>query len=130
MEAMDKRRLERELSTLRIMIAIHCRARHAARPRAQAGLCAECLELAEYAALRLGRCPWGEAKPVCAKCEIHCYLPEMRSRVREVMRYAGPRMLFAHPVLGLRHLLAGGIVRQRGGKGRPGRARPDPEAPR
>jgi hypothetical protein len=31
----------------------------------------------------------------------------MRRRVREVMRYAGPRMLFVHPVLGFRHMLDG-----------------------
>ena len=27
----------------------------------------------------------------------------MRTRIKEVMRYAGPRMLFRHPVLALLH---------------------------
>ncbi|MDI9444206.1 MAG: nitrous oxide-stimulated promoter family protein [Planctomycetota bacterium] len=29
----------------------------------------------------------------------------MRQRVKEVMQYAGPRMLLRHPVLAVRHLL-------------------------
>jgi hypothetical protein len=28
----------------------------------------------------------------------------MRERIRKVMRYAGPRMLYTHPVLALFHL--------------------------
>jgi len=31
--------------------------------------------------------------------------PPMRERIREAMRYAGPRMLFRHPVLALRRQL-------------------------
>ncbi len=111
MQTLGNPRLDRELATLELMIAINCRSRHPDLPQAGQGhparLCAECLELARYAALRLGRCPWGGAKPVCAKCAVHCYSPDMRRRIREVMRYAGPRMLFLHPVLGLRHLLDG-----------------------
>jgi hypothetical protein len=31
----------------------------------------------------------------------------MRRRIRAVMRYAGPRILFRHPMLALRHMLDG-----------------------
>jgi Nitrous oxide-stimulated promoter len=61
--------------------------------------------LFEYAQARLGKCPWGENKPVCAQCTIHCYRPDMREEVRKVMRYAGPKMLLRHPLLALDHLL-------------------------
>jgi hypothetical protein len=40
----------------------------------------------------------------CARA-AHCYRPEMRQRVREVMRFAGPKMLLRHPLLAVRHLL-------------------------
>jgi hypothetical protein len=40
----------------------------------------------------------------CAKCPVHCYRPELRERIRAVMRYAGPRMLFRHPRLAILHL--------------------------
>ena len=78
------------------MIAVYCEDHHQSRGT----LCDECQGLFEYAQARLGRCPWGEDKPVCANCSIHCYKPSMRDQVREVMRYAGPKMLLRHPVLG------------------------------
>ena len=31
----------------------------------------------------------------------------MRDRIREVMRFAGPRMLLYHPILGILHMLDG-----------------------
>lgn len=37
-------------------------------------------------------------KTKCHKCSVHCYMPEMRERIKEVMRYSGPRMLLHHPV--------------------------------
>ena len=54
---------------------------------------------------RIDRCPYQEDKPTCAKCPIHCYKPAMRERVRQVMRYAGPRMLLYHPVLAISHYI-------------------------
>jgi len=92
--------LLRELRTIEVMTGIYCRGHHAAPAP-----CAECRSLIDYAAKRLAVCPFGEEKPVCAKCQIHCYGPAMRERVREVMRYAGPRMTFSHPWLALFHVL-------------------------
>lgn len=68
-------------------------------------LCSECRELLEYAEVRLDRCPYGEEKPTCNKCPIHCYKPEPKEQMRLVMRYSGPRMLLKHPILAVRHLL-------------------------
>jgi hypothetical protein len=98
-----RRRLEREEQTIGTMVAIYCRGRH---PRT-GGLCAECRQLLDYALQRIEKCPYGEDKPVCARCPIHCYKPVMREEVRKVMRYAGPRMLRYHPLLTLRHYLDG-----------------------
>jgi hypothetical protein len=84
------------------MIRMHCRDWHAGDP-----LCAECAALASYAARRLERCVFGAAKPTCANCKVHCYSADMRERVRVVMRYAGPRMLLRHPILGIAHLIDG-----------------------
>lgn len=94
-------RLLRELATLEAMTAMYCRDRHGSA----ATLCAECAELMRYAAKRLAVCPYGEAKPVCAKCQIHCYGPAPREQVRVIMRSAGPKMLLRHPLLALGHFL-------------------------
>jgi predicted amidophosphoribosyltransferase len=97
------RRLRRELKTVRTMIGIYCRGHHAP----DAPLCPDCSALWHYSRERVHRCPFGEAKSTCAKCTVHCYKPEMRERIREVMRYAGPRMPARHPVLTLYHFLDG-----------------------
>lgn len=70
-------------------------------------MCAECAALAGYARRRLERCVFGDAKPTCANCVVHCYRADMRERVREMMRWAGPRMLLRHPVLAIRHMIDG-----------------------
>jgi len=97
------KRLAREWQTIAAMVRCYCRDHHAAA----APLCPECRELLDYAAVRLERCRFGVEKPVCAKCPVHCYQPARREQVKAVMRYAGPRMLWRHPILSLRHWLAG-----------------------
>lgn len=91
-------RLARERKLVRAMIAVFCRSRHRGRVP-----CASCTELAEFCDLRLACCPFGAAKPTCARCRVHCYRPEMRARIREVMRHAGPRILWRHPWLAFLH---------------------------
>jgi hypothetical protein len=83
------------------MVEMYCADHHGTK----SGLCDECAGLADYADRRLDRCPYGGDKPACTKCPIHCYRPEPRERMREVMRFAGPRMLGRHPYLAVRHLL-------------------------
>jgi hypothetical protein len=96
-------RLAREARTVETMIHLYCRGRHGAA----ADLCPECRELADYVAKRLDGCPFKEGKTTCARCAVHCYRPGMRERIRAVMRYAGPRMLWRHPLLALRHIVDG-----------------------
>lgn len=97
-------RLRREYRTMECMVAIWCAAHHAADESA-AGTCVACREFLDYAARRLEKCPYGEAKPTCAKCPIHCYKRAQREHAREIMRYAGPRMTWRHPWLALMHLV-------------------------
>ena len=97
------KRLAREWQTIAAMIRCYCREHHATH----ATLCAECEGLMDYAAVRLERCRFGSEKPVCAKCPVHCYQRDRREQVRAVMRYAGPRMLWRHPILSVRHWLDG-----------------------
>jgi len=96
----SKSRLERERKTIKTMIKMYCKKFHSH----DSGVCQECSELFNYAEERLKYCQFGEDKPTCEKCPIHCYKPEMREKVRKVMRYAGPRMIYSHPVMGFRHL--------------------------
>ena len=94
----------REFKTIAAMLRMYCRSHHGTR---HAALYRDCLELHDYARRRLERCVFGEAKPTCANCTVHCYKAAQRERIRLVMRWAGPRMLWRHPVLAARHVIAG-----------------------
>ena len=96
-------RIRRELKTVRVMIEIYCRGQH----RAGDELCRDCQELWDYARTRVERCPFGSDKPTCANCTVHCFRREMRDRIRDVMRYAGPKMPTRHPVLSIFHVIDG-----------------------
>ena len=95
----NQNRLEREQHTIRVMIEIYCREHH----NPANNLCIECQGLLTYAMLRIDQCPYQVDKPTCARCPIHCYKPAIREQVRQVMRYAGPRMIIYHPVLAILH---------------------------
>lgn len=97
----EGRRILREKRTIDVMLRIYCRARHGGRE----SLCSKCQALLAYAEERIEKCPYLPDKPSCAKCPVHCYAPASREEIRQVMRYAGPRMLFRHPLLTLLHSL-------------------------
>lgn len=61
--------------------------------------------LNDYADKRLDKCVFGEEKPACKQCPVHCYQPAKREEMKQIMRWAGPRMLWRHPVLTVLHLL-------------------------
>ena len=82
------------------MISVFCKERHGSET-----LCESCSELLDYAKARLAKCPFGDAKPACRKCHVHCYAEDMRDRITDVMRFAGPRMTSRHPLMALRHML-------------------------
>ena len=92
---------EQEKRIVSLMIRTYCRGHHGTRQ----GLCPECQALQEYALLRADRCPFIETKTFCSNCKVHCYKPEMREKIREVMRFSGPRMLFHHPIAAIRHVV-------------------------
>lgn len=99
-EADIKRQKEQEI--VRIMIIKYCKGhKHGDVP------CNSCSELIKYAETKTENCPFMETKTYCSHCEVHCYSSEMRQRIREVMRYSGPRMIFSHPIMTIDHLYQG-----------------------
>jgi hypothetical protein len=86
------------------MVAIYCRDHHRRNDDGGGQVCPACTEFLAYAERRLAKCPYGSRKPTCAKCPIHCYRHAQRERAREIMRYAGPRMLSRHPWLAVMHI--------------------------
>lgn len=98
MNAQTKR--EREKALVSQMIALFCQKNHGGRD-----LCPDCAALDAYARQRSDKCPFMETKTFCSNCRVHCYKPEMREKIRAVMRFSGPRMIFHHPVTAMRHVI-------------------------
>lgn len=96
-------RIRREKRTVAAMVGMYCRGLHGTHGE----LCGECAELLAYAHARLDQCRFGEGKTTCGRCTVHCYRPEMRERIRAVMRWSGPRMLLRHPVMAVQHAVDG-----------------------
>ena len=93
------KRIIREKRTISVMINMYCRKHHGETD----GLCDSCKQLNDYSVEKTDDCKFGENKPVCENCTVHCYNKSMRDKIRDVMRYAGPRMIYTHPWLALLH---------------------------
>jgi hypothetical protein len=94
-------RLQRERRTVEVMIRMYCRRHHGQHKHP----CTECSDILEYSLRKLDRCPFKDSKPSCARCAIHCYNKDMREKIRSIMRYAGPKMMWCHPILAVLHLV-------------------------
>ena len=107
----------KEQKTVTLMIQLYCRKNHKEAFKAYKSkgglipekdfLCDECRDLAEYAKQRSQHCPYiaKGTKTFCSSCKTHCYKPEYREKIRKVMRYSGPRMIFFMPGLCIKHVI-------------------------
>lgn len=100
MSKLNKKR-EKEQFIVKKMITIYCHKNH----RTKVDLCNECQALYDYTKKRIEKCPFMEEKTFCANCNVHCYKVDMREKIKEVMRFSGPRMLFYRPLLVIWHVI-------------------------
>lgn len=95
----------KDMATLGRFVAVYCRDKHAGKPRERftykgvneatwhgIELCEECAKLLAHGTAKRLVCP-KEPKPYCKNCDIHCYGPAYREKVREIMRYSGAKMI-------------------------------------
>ena len=96
-----KSRREREKIIVQTMITMYCAGNHTGVN----SLCDDCKALATYAEKRLLSCLYGDLKPVCKECPVHCYSPVMRERIKQVMKWSGPEMLKKKPFFAIMHII-------------------------
>ncbi|MCR5217413.1 nitrous oxide-stimulated promoter family protein [Treponema sp.] len=111
-EKIIKKRIK-EQKVVHLMIKLYCHKKHGSLKNE---LCPECRTLDEYAAQRSQHCPFMKTKTFCSNCKVHCYKPEMREKIRLVMRFSGPRMIYCHPLLAVWHLITSGLPKNTGRK--------------
>ena len=106
MDTEKKRAMEADVMSM--MIGIYCRGHHhanrSAASESEPSLCPDCRRLLTSARSRITACPRMDVKSFCSACPVHCYSREMREKIREVMRWSGPRMLLHHPLMTLHHM--------------------------
>ena len=101
-EKVEKKR-QREQYVVEEMIWLYCRKNHSG---SKAQLCPVCQKLADYAKLRSQKCPFMENRRPSAQIVKYTVTSRrMREKIRQVMRFSGPRMLLYHPVLAVWHLI-------------------------
>lgn len=120
-----ERKRQKEQQVVEKMIFLYCRQNHAKNngyngrwKRGDADkriLCGDCQKLADYAKMRSEKCPFMEHKTFCSNCKVHCYQPYMREKIRQVMRFSGPRMILYHPILAVWHLVCSIKEKRRSG---------------
>lgn len=62
-------------------------------------------EVLSYAMKRLSYCQFGDEKPTCKICPVHCYKKSYKEKMQVIMRYSGPRMLIYHPIMSFEHFI-------------------------
>lgn len=96
---------EHEKEVVELMIRLYCKGnRHQIEDGSESSLCVKCEDLLQYANMRVDKCPFMETKTFCNNCRVHCYKPDYRAQIKDVMRYSGPRLLLHHPIMVIRHM--------------------------
>ncbi|RJQ52763.1 MAG: nitrous oxide-stimulated promoter family protein [Actinobacteria bacterium] len=99
------RKALKDMSVLGRFVALYCADKHAERPATRFAykgvedktwhgieLCEDCSRLLTHGTAKRLVCP-KEPKPYCKDCDVHCYGPGYREKVREIMRYSGRKMI-------------------------------------
>lgn len=100
-----KNNTPKEKETIRKMFGIYCQSKHDTAPGKK--LCPKCTALLATIMLKMSRCPYGITKPICEKCQIHCFGKQQTKEFLEIMKGAQTKMFFRHPIMTLRHKLLG-----------------------
>ncbi len=113
METMTKRQ-KKDIRLLAGFVRLYCAGHHDETSRVDvrlpAGLgtvplCGECGQLLSYAVSKRLSCPLEGEKPSCKRCRIHCYGDRERKKIRQVMAWAGKRMIMSGRLAYLWHYL-------------------------
>jgi len=85
----------KDSKVLEQFIQIYCENKHIEAIKSEKSgvhLCHECHETLEYSKVRRKLCPL-DPKPPCKNCEIHCYRPDQRQKIRDIMRHSGMHLI-------------------------------------
>ncbi len=88
---------QKEKEIINIMISLYCKKNCKTKE-----LCCNCNNLLNYANNRIDTCK--KDKTFCSSCATPCYQKEKRIQIKKVMKFSGPRMIFYHPIIAIKHI--------------------------
>lgn len=94
----------KEKENIRKTFGLYCNANHGTTDNK---LCPKCTALLTTAMLKIQRCPYGISKPICDACETPCFGEVPTKEFRNIMKSAQKKMFLSHPLMAVRHKLAG-----------------------
>ena len=88
-------KVEKDIRILKKFIQVYCDTKHKDSEKTKvkkSNFCEECFETLNYSIRRRENCSL-DPKPTCKNCEIHCYIPDQRQKIKDIMRHSGMHMI-------------------------------------
>lgn len=98
-----KKNVLKEKENIRKTFSAYCNANHNTKDEK---LCPKCTALLTNVMLKIQRCPYGMAKPICDKCETPCFGENVTNDFLKTMHGGQKKMRFSHPMMAIRHKIA------------------------
>ena len=99
-----KNNIPKEKENIRKTFSAYCNANHSTK---DGKLCAKCTATLTSALLKINRCPYGIGKPICDRCETPCFGEKTTNEFLEIMKSGQKKMMLSHPIMAVKHKLAG-----------------------
>lgn len=99
-----KNTVPKEKENIRKTFGVYCNANHGTTDNK---LCPKCTALLTTVMLKIQRCPYSIAKPICDACETPCFGENATNEFRAIMKAGQKKMLLSHPLMAVKHKLAG-----------------------
>ena len=98
-----KNTVPKEKENISTTFGVYCNANHGTTDKK---LCPKCTALLTTVMLKMQRCPYGIAKPICDACETPCFGENPTKEFRAIMKSGQKKMLLSHPLMAVKHKLA------------------------
>ncbi|MCR5833381.1 MAG: nitrous oxide-stimulated promoter family protein [Selenomonadaceae bacterium] len=99
-----KNNVPNEKEHIRKTFGKYCNANHGTT---DGKLCGKCTAVLSTVLIKINRCPYGIGKPICEECETQCFGERFTKDFLEIMKGGQKKMLLSHPLMTIKHKLAG-----------------------
>jgi hypothetical protein len=99
-----KNNIPKEKKNIKKTFGVYCHKNHGTSGET---LCPKCTALLATVMLKMNKCPYGITKPICDSCDRPCFGASQTKEFLKIMSSSQKRMFFSHPIMTIKHKLAG-----------------------